>query len=218
MWRGLGWLLRRVNVATNQLHSNTKSQHCKSDFSGRSSRSFPGLISPSINLQTCSARVSSKFHFKRSQSTITNSRFRFHLQILVSGEVPQEPVVSKTSGLLFEKRLIEKSIKDQGKCPVTGEALSVEDLLQVQGNFETHFKVTIAKHVLFEHTIFNANLQLTRPFVPVLFLERAFPVCLSLSRTNGTKLCWRLLRLDNISIQLARSWRRPYISTTLRAE
>ena len=86
--------------------------------------------------------------------------------------------MSKTSGLLFEKRLIEKSIKDQGKCPVTGEALSVEDLLQVQGKFETHFKVTITKHVLIEHTIFNAaNLQLTRPFVPVLFLEPAFLVC-----------------------------------------
>lgn len=56
--------------------------------------------------------------------------------ISVSGEVPQEPVVSKASGLLFEKRLIEKAIKDQGKCPVTGEALSVEDLLQVQGNVE----------------------------------------------------------------------------------
>lgn len=35
--------------------------------------------------------------------------------------------------MLFEKRLIEKAIKDQGKCPVTGENLVVEDLLVVQG-------------------------------------------------------------------------------------
>ncbi len=56
------------------------------------------------------------------------------MHLAVSGEVPQEPVVSKASGLLFEKRLIEKYIKDQGKCPVTGEDLSAEDLLTVQGN------------------------------------------------------------------------------------
>lgn len=51
----------------------------------------------------------------------------------VSGEVPQEPVVSKKSGLLFEKRLIEKYIIDQGKCPVTGEDLTAEELLPIQG-------------------------------------------------------------------------------------
>jgi pre-mRNA-processing factor 19 len=54
--------------------------------------------------------------------------------LTVSGEVPQEPVVSKNSGFLFEKRLIDKYIKDHGKCPVTGEALSAEDLLPVQAN------------------------------------------------------------------------------------
>jgi hypothetical protein len=52
---------------------------------------------------------------------------------IVSGEVPQEPVVSKTSGLLFEKRLIEKYLKEHGKCPVTGVDMVVEDLLSVQG-------------------------------------------------------------------------------------
>mmetsp|Transcript_66451 Transcript_66451/g.130717 ORF Transcript_66451/g.130717 Transcript_66451/m.130717 type:complete len:560 (-) Transcript_66451:255-1934(-) len=52
----------------------------------------------------------------------------------ISGEVPLEPVVSKTSGHLFEKRLIEKYIKDQGKCPISGDGLSMEDLLPVQAN------------------------------------------------------------------------------------
>lgn len=53
---------------------------------------------------------------------------------LVSGEVPQEPVVTRTGGVLYEKRLIEKYLKEEGgTCPVSGEELSVEDLLPVQG-------------------------------------------------------------------------------------
>lgn len=52
----------------------------------------------------------------------------------ISGEVPEEPVVSKTSGLLFEKRLIEAHIKDNGKCPVTGEPLTMADIVAVKTN------------------------------------------------------------------------------------
>ncbi|XP_076959781.1 pre-mRNA-processing factor 19-like isoform X1 [Bidens hawaiensis] len=50
----------------------------------------------------------------------------------ISGEVPEEPVVSKSSGLLFEKRLIERHILDYGKCPVTGEALTMDDLVPIK--------------------------------------------------------------------------------------
>ncbi|PWA93664.1 MOS4-associated complex 3A [Artemisia annua] len=50
----------------------------------------------------------------------------------ISGEVPEEPVVSKTSGLLFEKRLIERHISDFGKCPVTGETLTLDDLVPIK--------------------------------------------------------------------------------------
>ncbi|KMT16534.1 hypothetical protein BVRB_3g048280 [Beta vulgaris subsp. vulgaris] len=50
----------------------------------------------------------------------------------ISGEVPEEPVVSKKSGLLFEKRLIERHISDYGKCPVTGEPLSLDDIVSVK--------------------------------------------------------------------------------------
>ncbi|XAR48930.1 hypothetical protein NMG60_11031921 [Bertholletia excelsa] len=50
----------------------------------------------------------------------------------ISGEMPEEPVVSKTSGLLFEKRLIERHISDYGKCPITGEPLSMEDVVPVK--------------------------------------------------------------------------------------
>ncbi|XP_050120425.1 pre-mRNA-processing factor 19-like [Malus sylvestris] len=50
----------------------------------------------------------------------------------LSGEVPEEPVVSKKSGLLFEKRLIERHISEYGKCPVTGEPLTADDIIPVQ--------------------------------------------------------------------------------------
>ncbi|KAI0189430.1 WD40-repeat-containing domain protein [Astrocystis sublimbata] len=50
----------------------------------------------------------------------------------LSGEAPQEPVVSKLSGSVFEKRLIEKYIEENGKDPVSGEDLGVEDLLPIK--------------------------------------------------------------------------------------
>ncbi|KAK6926561.1 Pre-mRNA-splicing factor 19, partial [Dillenia turbinata] len=49
-----------------------------------------------------------------------------------SGEVPEEPIVSRTSGLLFEKRLIERHIADYGKCPITGEPLTMDDIIPIK--------------------------------------------------------------------------------------
>ncbi|KAJ3167049.1 hypothetical protein HDU88_002385 [Geranomyces variabilis] len=50
----------------------------------------------------------------------------------LSGESPEEPVVSKVSGSLFEKRLILKFIADNGRDPVNGEELTVDDLLPLK--------------------------------------------------------------------------------------
>jgi pre-mRNA-processing factor 19 len=47
----------------------------------------------------------------------------------ISDETPQEPVVSRKTGHIFEKRLVEKHIATTGSCPVTGDALTVDDLL-----------------------------------------------------------------------------------------
>ncbi|XDG01191.1 hypothetical protein ABKA04_000806 [Annulohypoxylon sp. FPYF3050] len=52
----------------------------------------------------------------------------------LSGEAPQEPVVSKLSGAIFEKRLIEKYIEENGKDPVSGEDLTLDDLLPVRSS------------------------------------------------------------------------------------
>ncbi|KAG9250719.1 cell cycle control protein [Emericellopsis atlantica] len=49
----------------------------------------------------------------------------------ISGEAPQEPVVSKKSGVIYEKRLIDQYIHEHGTEPNTGEALQPEDLLPI---------------------------------------------------------------------------------------
>jgi pre-mRNA-processing factor 19 len=51
----------------------------------------------------------------------------------LSGEVPVEPVVSLKSGTLFEKRLIEAYVGENGMCPITREPLSLQDLVALQG-------------------------------------------------------------------------------------
>ncbi|KAG2379351.1 hypothetical protein C9374_007490 [Naegleria lovaniensis] len=49
----------------------------------------------------------------------------------ISETVPLHPVVSKKTGHLFEKSLILKYIEEHGKCPITGQELSPNDLIEV---------------------------------------------------------------------------------------
>lgn len=50
----------------------------------------------------------------------------------ISGEAPREPVASRKSGNVFEKRLIEAHIAQHHTDPVTGEDLAVEDLIELK--------------------------------------------------------------------------------------
>ncbi|KAK2605877.1 hypothetical protein QQS21_003717 [Conoideocrella luteorostrata] len=52
----------------------------------------------------------------------------------ISGETPQEPVVSKKSGVVYEKRLIEQYINEHGTEPSTGEALTADDILVISSS------------------------------------------------------------------------------------
>ncbi|EMD64896.1 hypothetical protein COCSADRAFT_88462 [Bipolaris sorokiniana ND90Pr] len=50
----------------------------------------------------------------------------------ISGEAPREPVASRKSGNVFEKRLIEAHIAEHHTDPVTGEDLATEDLIELK--------------------------------------------------------------------------------------
>eukprot|EP01059_Diplonema_ambulator_P013083 TRINITY_DN23607_c0_g1_i1.p1 TRINITY_DN23607_c0_g1~~TRINITY_DN23607_c0_g1_i1.p1 ORF type:complete len:496 (+),score=159.46 TRINITY_DN23607_c0_g1_i1:45-1532(+) len=50
----------------------------------------------------------------------------------ISNQVPECPVVSTKSGIVFEKRLIESYISENHKCPIKGHELEKEDLLVVE--------------------------------------------------------------------------------------
>ena len=56
-----------------------------------------------------------------------------HVSLTVSNEVPEHPVVSPVSGAIFERRLIEKYILDNGIDPVSGKELTADMLIDVKG-------------------------------------------------------------------------------------
>ena len=64
---------------------------------------------------------------------VTPSHVYIHSAFVVSGEVPQDPVVSKTTGHVYERRMIEKEIARTGQCPLTGTDISADDLISVKG-------------------------------------------------------------------------------------
>ena len=49
----------------------------------------------------------------------------------LSGNIIEIPVVSKTTGHVFEKRLIEKHIDVTGQCPITGKEMTKDELLDI---------------------------------------------------------------------------------------
>jgi hypothetical protein len=59
------------------------------------------------------------------------------LTTIVSGSPPTAPVVSKTSGTVYEKALIERYIEENGTDPLSGEALTLDDLVDVKASTYT---------------------------------------------------------------------------------
>jgi len=52
----------------------------------------------------------------------------------ISGHAPEEPVFSPKTGHVYEKRLITKHIQSAGKCPVTKEELTQDDIIDMKCN------------------------------------------------------------------------------------
>ncbi|KAG8754234.1 hypothetical protein FRC14_005256 [Serendipita sp. 396] len=50
----------------------------------------------------------------------------------ISGEVPTDPVVAQPSGHVYERRLIEKYIAENGADPITGGKLELSDIITVK--------------------------------------------------------------------------------------
>ena len=50
----------------------------------------------------------------------------------ISGNQTEDPVVSKKTGHLFEKRLITKYIESTGECPITHQSMTLEDIVPLQ--------------------------------------------------------------------------------------
>jgi len=52
----------------------------------------------------------------------------------ISGQPPEEPVFSPTTGHVYEKRLIMKVLESSGACPVTKQEITKEDLVEMKAN------------------------------------------------------------------------------------
>lgn len=59
----------------------------------------------------------------------------------VSNEVPEHPVVSPSSGAIFERRIIEKYILENGVDPISGKELAKEDLIEIKSMFAQFFLI-----------------------------------------------------------------------------
>ena len=49
----------------------------------------------------------------------------------LTGNVVEEPVVSKLTGHIYEKNIIEKYISNFAKCPITQNSMTINDLIKV---------------------------------------------------------------------------------------
>ncbi|KAG5678481.1 hypothetical protein PVAND_008151 [Polypedilum vanderplanki] len=50
----------------------------------------------------------------------------------ISNEVPDVPVISPNSGAIFERRLIEKYIQENGVDPISGKDMTIEELIEIK--------------------------------------------------------------------------------------
>ena len=54
---------------------------------------------------------------------------------VVSGEHPKQPVISKTTGNVFERHLLETYLSENQTDPVTNESATIDDYVELKGQF-----------------------------------------------------------------------------------
>ncbi len=98
----------------------------------------------------------------------------------ISGEPPQDPVLSRHSGQVFERRLIIKYIAENGTDPTTGEKLEESDLVPIKNSalkFRCSFDSQFDRFVLFQAR--------SRPPLDQHLQHRSLP-CFTSSKMSGT--------------------------------
>ncbi|OUM67576.1 hypothetical protein PIROE2DRAFT_58708 [Piromyces sp. E2] len=55
----------------------------------------------------------------------------------ITKEPVQDPVISKKTGHLYEKRIIQKYLEENHKCPITGEEMTEDDLIELKTGTST---------------------------------------------------------------------------------
>lgn len=127
----------------------------------------------------------------------------------ISGEAPQDPVVSSKSGQVYERRLILKYINENGTDPITGEKLEEADLIAVKAS-------TLAFLYLDADVALLTFVQTRKPLR--LGRRRCLPSlrCCTRSRTNGTRSSSRPSRSSSSTTRRARSSATPSMLRTPR--
>jgi len=129
----------------------------------------------------------------------------------ISGEPPQDAVVSAKSGHVYERCLILKYIHDNGTDPLTGEKLEESDLLTIKAGG------SLESHVLNALTPFYSvpDPKAAPPQPPA---APSIPVLLQTLKTNGMPLSWRLLLSNSNTITLDKNLVTPSTLKMPRAE
>jgi len=70
------------------------------------------------------------------------SAYRTMFFCAISGEPPQDPVISAKSGHVYERRLVQKYISENGTDPVTGEKLEESDLVSIKASTHVFYSLS----------------------------------------------------------------------------
>ncbi len=92
----------------------------------------------------------------------------------ISGEPPQDPVISTKSGHIYERRLVQKYITENGTDPVTGEKLEESDLVSVKASA---YSPAPSYVVMLSSSTFPSPPQVPVRLSPDHRLTRPYPRC-----------------------------------------